>query len=628
MNNKGDSKIYQANLKALSNRYPRLLAYATRAETADDDCVVEPAKNGQPTLKLVPEGGGAPVYAHSKYNPENDASAYVGRVGLGADTILLFVGLGMAYHALALLKAMSSQNEFLIYEPDARVFNCLIRNVDIRRLINDERVRLFVGQDTDAAVEALFEDFTMHQFSKVKLEFMPSYEKIFPGLCDRIARVFGERIRIYLVDLNTMRTFAGKWFKNSMGNLRYFRTGYNASAFMGSLTGKPAVVVGAGPSLNKNVHLLKELKGKAVILCAYRALPVLDELGIRPDVVFVNDANQWISTSLKKFEVTDAPFFINAAIVDAEKYMVYPGKKLFGMTTQTSPLTYMLETLGVEAAPFTTGGSVSCITTDFAVQAGCNPIILIGQDLAYTNMEHHAKGTDLWELKLGEYHHRDFVEVDDIYGGKITTDTIMMTVITWFDMYLSALPEGRTVIDATEDGALLQGTKIMTLRDAIDAYCTADTDIADAFDRIFAQGNFLSKEGNTALFKLMQEILDNFEKCLPLFNELIPVTTEYERRLKHVKNPNNITVSRVGARLDALHRKITPLSKHFDLMFTLMVETDRLMSQKKRDDEDETLYQIRMALIKYEGYKEAIEKARPVLEWILLDLMLGAAAGR
>lgn len=62
-----------------------------------------------------------------------------------------------------------------------------------------------------------------------------------------------------------------------------------------------------------------------------------------------------------------------------------------------------------------------------------------------------------------------YFEVEDIYGGKVYTEGNMDMYRRWYEEIISSNPD-YTVIDATEGGAKIHGSKIMTLQDVIDQY--------------------------------------------------------------------------------------------------------------------------------------------------------------
>jgi hypothetical protein len=118
---------------------------------------------------------------------------------------------------------------------------------------------------------------------------------------------------------------------------------------------------------------------------------------------------------------------------------------------------------------------------------GCDPIVLVGQDLGYTDHVYYTPGVamhDTWRPELNRFCTIEMKEwerivrarpilkrVRDIHGRDIYTDDQLFTYLQQFEGDFAALPPGR-VIDATEGGVRKAGTEVMTLAEVADRYCS------------------------------------------------------------------------------------------------------------------------------------------------------------
>ena len=128
----------------------------------------------------------------------------------------------------------------------------------------------------------------------------------------------------------------------------------------------------------------------------------------------------------------------------------------------------------------TSGGSVATDAFVLLRKMGFDTIVLAGQDLAYPGNRSHAKAAydDEVDRKDGIY-----FEVEDIYGGQVLTRMDMNHYRRWFEDQIAAAPTLH-VIDATEGGALIHGTEVMTLKDAIAREQKADYDFGALLDSV------------------------------------------------------------------------------------------------------------------------------------------------
>src|SRR5690606_28411622 len=125
------------------------------------------------------------------------------------------------------------------------------------------------------------------------------------------------------------------------------------------------------------------------------------------------------------------------------------------------------------------GASVANASLAIAAYLGCNPIIFLGQDLAYTDGKHHADSCGGTTLKEDD----DLIEVEGIDGNKVFTNSVWHTFLMWMEKFIIHNPN-KTYIDATEGGAKIHGTDIIPLRQAIEKYCIKDEFIQDKIHTI------------------------------------------------------------------------------------------------------------------------------------------------
>ena len=134
------------------------------------------------------------------------------------------------------------------------------------------------------------------------------------------------------------------------------------------------------------------------------------------------------------------------------------------------------------------GSTVAHVNFYLAKHLGCDPIVLIGQDLAFGENLYYAPGNAIhtvWSSELNRFNTLEMMEWQRIarlrkslrlvpgQGGRpIFTDAQMFTYIQQFERDF-AMRRDITVINATEGGADLEGTREMPLAKVIAQYCDA-----------------------------------------------------------------------------------------------------------------------------------------------------------
>jgi hypothetical protein len=217
----------------------------------------------------------------------------------------------------------------------------------------------------------------------------PGYPAAFPNelrdVTDAVRMLVGD---INLIE-NTRNARYREWIDHIFANVPQLREASPFLALKGEYAGVPAFIVGAGPSLAKNVERLREARQKGIVFAVDVSGKVLDGRGIEPQVLVCLEALN-LSAHMKGLSYIDR-------VVRAFSMTSHPG----GFRMTGGPLLPFFESLG-SFAPIqdllgvpgaVVGGSVSTVAFSLAEQLGCSPIVLVGQDLAYTGGRTHAAGT-------------------------------------------------------------------------------------------------------------------------------------------------------------------------------------------------------------------------------------------
>ncbi|EDO9560459.1 motility associated factor glycosyltransferase family protein [Campylobacter coli] len=233
-----------------------------------------------------------------------------------------------------------------------------------------------------------------------------------------------------------------------------------------------AIVVSAGPSLAKQLPLLKACQDKAVIFCADGALSMLEKEGIVPDYVtnldftdlamkfFQNKEN--LKQSIIALECATHPNIVHS--LKAENCMIVLRNKALYQRFNLNDFGYI-----------DTGTHVSHFSYTLALALGFKNIIMIGQDLAFDKEGNsHSKGFDFGEKFSGE-ENIDKLKVP-AYAGKGE----VLTHITWNDYrikleYLFACNDQKAKFyNATEGGARINFTEELSFKECCEKFLTKE----------------------------------------------------------------------------------------------------------------------------------------------------------
>ncbi|EMS6525511.1 motility associated factor glycosyltransferase family protein [Campylobacter jejuni] len=233
-----------------------------------------------------------------------------------------------------------------------------------------------------------------------------------------------------------------------------------------------AIVVSAGPSLAKQLPLLKAYQDKAVIFCADGALSMLEKEGIVPDYVTNLDYSDWsikffqnkenLKQSIIALECATHPNVVRS--LKAENCMIVLRNKALYQRFNLNDFGYI-----------DTGTHVSHFSYTLALALGFKNIIMIGQDLAFDEEGNsHSKGFSYGE----QFSEETIVPTLQVqaYGGKGE----VLTHITWNDYrikleYLFACNNQKAKFyNATEGGARINFTEELSFKECCEKLLTKE----------------------------------------------------------------------------------------------------------------------------------------------------------
>ncbi|EAK2239487.1 motility associated factor glycosyltransferase family protein [Campylobacter jejuni] len=232
-----------------------------------------------------------------------------------------------------------------------------------------------------------------------------------------------------------------------------------------------AIVVSAGPSLAKQLPLLKAYQDKAVIFCADGALSMLEKEGIIPDYVTNLD---FTDLAMKFFQNKENKTSLNVLSCATHPNVVHSLKAENCMIILRNKALYQRFNLN-DFGYIDTGTHVSHFSYTLALALGFKNIIMIGQDLAFDEEGNsHSKGFALGE-RIDHTLNLPTLQVP-AYAGKGE----VLTHIAWNDYrikleYLFACNSKEAKFyNATEGGARIHFTEELSFKECCEKLLTKE----------------------------------------------------------------------------------------------------------------------------------------------------------
>ncbi len=443
-----EGSFWQLNIDRLRERDAALAKMVAEHELSGN-CVVEPASSGHWTLKMTDHTGC--YYFHSNTNPETEGDVFAGQyysAECGRYTVL---GLGLGYHA----KAMAELDEGIcmdIVEADLDVIRLAHMYMDLSWLYDNPGIRLLYDERFTGLRELVGTgaDLVVHY---------PSLRHIgIPEIKQKIEKFFLQDSGFRNVRILLMSNFREN----------ILRCEGCVDELAPQFRGKNAVIVAAGPSLDRNVEELRNKPENTLIVAVGAVFRKLVGLGIRPDYVVFSDPMPGIYAQIEGMEDSNVPILCLsttyrgiAASYAGKRYLVcqngYPAAEAYAGERQ-----YHL---------YETGGSVSTTTLDICLYLGCREIAFVGLDLAFTGSRAHAD--DAGEVYVDE--NRLVTSVPAIGGGMVPSNKVFAGFREWIERRAAREDAKDRIVDATEGGAVKKGLRQENLSDVFDRWRRKDS---------------------------------------------------------------------------------------------------------------------------------------------------------
>ena len=396
-----------------------------------------------------------------------------------------------------------------------------------------------------------------------------NYQELFPEQVEDFVAGMKKYISDIHVSWDTVLRYANVRAVNVLANLPYLYEGYSMGELYGMLPEDiPVIIVSAGPSLNKNIMDLKKAVGKACIIATDTAMKPLLNAGIKPNLFVIVDGLKPELLFLHK-DISKVPM-VTMTAVSTEPMACHKGKKFFYYADSGFENEILKELGEKEGANrmlpcLMTGGSVATSAFSLALNMGARTVILVGQDLAMTGNRTHADGTFQDKMDEINTNSREYFEIEAADGGKVLTRADFKLYLEWFEKYIKEW-DHITVVDATEGGALIHGSKIMTLKNAIKKYCKREFNVKWHIDH--CKKLFVGENREIAI-NCFANSIEKLEEVKKKANEGLRY---YERLEKLVKKHRDS-----GKELGKVLKKIKKLNHYMESDYMAQTVMDSLV---------------------------------------------------
>lgn len=424
------------------------------------------------------------------------------------------------FSTMTIIEISNNENEELF-------FDC--EESQLSFLFDDRTVDIAIGIGNDLANQlnsVLGKMIKLYNLRNIQIISMPYVKSTFPIEIEETKTVIFEKLYAAVNAFGNSAEDILWGTDNYINNWKHVFRGIDYFNFENMYKDKPAIIVGAGPSLDKNIEKLKLVNGKALIMCVDAALDTLINCGIIPDIVASIERTEITTKFYKREEIPKSivyvgPNVVPGSILERFDRIIFTGRQGDGFFRDFN------KCLGFNNLEI--GSNVAGILVAFAQYLGCNPIIFAGLDLAYTGGKTH---TSLVVDNINEedmknsYKNKELVTYVKGQNGEILeTFEFFMHAKVWIEGQIAKNKKCR-YINATEGGANIDGAENIKLANAINEYCSSEKLVSfqQKYDELISEYKL-----NKVI--ITEKALEYLSQLIKFYNDISKISKSYYNKL-------------------------------------------------------------------------------------------------
>ena len=421
--------VYKKNMDVLRMAYPDVAAFLESYAPENNTCVIDDdlsigVQDIDGKTVMCAQKGDKTYQLDSMYDSDGLLDMWFASLSdewtFGCK--LLMYGLGNGMFVRKFLEKARNDCRILIHEPSVKILITAVNEFDLTDILSNKRVTLIFWPvlDRSEEIKLFYNDILDYKDVKsIKTSFYTNYPRLFRDDCFDYVEGINGAIEYVMANQVVHDRFGGYYSRNFFNNVKYIPDSLSYADLIKKMPEDiPAIIVAAGPSLDKNIKDLKAAEGKCLIISTDTALRPLAMAGITPDLAAIMDGKK-DARYLSEEASRHVPLFCTPKSGDTFMNL-HRGVKFF-----TDDSCFQIkEFMNREGCLFTSlslGGSVAVSCFGLAISLGCKRIILVGQDLAYTGDKTHSVVTVRGEKKTAVEDLENAYMSVDINGDPIRT---------------------------------------------------------------------------------------------------------------------------------------------------------------------------------------------------------------
>ena len=475
------NEIYNRNLRAVKEKHPNVFEKLQDLEKRfpySYEKIIN--KKSEVNVSVdVPGTSGLLYYDCGEKGIMESAIETLSAQILKRNDLLMCLGMGLGYIPLAAIETYPDKPKIVIIEPFLEAFDVAISLVDLTELFEYDKLEIHLGGGiiVERLLHRYSNDFSIGTTRRIT--HLP-YRKIFGQKFISFEKQIDDTISHMFTGWNTIKGYGETLFENSIYNLISLFDGTTIDHLKDKFIQMPAVVVGSGPSLGKDLINIKKIKDHALILsCDSSIRPLLSE-NIVPHMFFSVDYKNRNFDKIRLYlDEIRKSIFVYWTETNIDSVRGFLGNKRVGIMASNQFINGLIRNIFGNSfnlpGGITSNSDMAILT---AIYLGCNPIILSGMDLAFSEGKDHTEASTL----RSRHKKNDVILVDGLDGRPVYSLLPMVSGRIALENNINI--HKKEFIDTSLSGAYIRGSKIKSLEELIDTLPKKDIRFDEVIDKV------------------------------------------------------------------------------------------------------------------------------------------------
>lgn len=544
-----------------------------------------PTKSNVPTMRI---NG---FYIHSSYNPIKEAKKLAEKHYV-PNALHILYGYGLGYFAKELYEKFQFGEELLVIDPFQTIED------------KDERI-YFIDKENFEDIDKYLA-LMMNGGINVNYVESPNYNKFELETYAKVLEKVRNRKNSKKIENNTLNSLSNLWFENIIYNL-YSATKDFSFKKLENNYDVPIVIAAGGPSLTKQLELVKKYRDKMILISAGSTVNSLIQADVVPDYIVNIDGSKENIRHYKELSNLKIPYIYGFHSTHEVRELFSEEGYYFGQLNINLDDEILSNIFEDDMVRVNGGTSVAVFCLALAVRMTTAPVALIGQDLAFTNNISHAENNRNYkEIKLEQH---DLKKVKGYYDDVVLSDPSLISMKEDFEMLMSNFDGSYTIFNCTEGGAKINEMEQMPF----DEFC------AKYAQKIVSKVKSEKKSDNVRGLKYIEylkeqiKIIDSIQKVVN--NSLLILKKD---KLKNYFNQKNVKILSKNNRI--MEENIEKLNAPYIIEKVALNVSNNFLPQLNETKEEEFKRIYHQQAFLYESVIEHVSYMKEIIQKLLCEI--------